>query len=95
MQANLGHVDAWPSEILRNMFYERPPPPLPCDAETYLESERKLKTVAFFFGNGVPCDLGCQFYQACNRRRSAYVEIESHEWYHVWMKSSSSYKPHM
>ena len=53
------------------------------------------QVIAFFYGNGVPYGLGCQFYHACSRRKSSFIDEAFHGWYHVWRRSSSNYKPHM
>ena len=61
---------------------------------TTINSKANLKhVIAFFFGNGVPVQLACQFFHACNGKISAHVTIMFHHWYNIWLESRN--KPHM
>jgi hypothetical protein len=82
IENHLGHIDSWPSYILRYLFSDHPSP---------VRSTRLKKVIAFFCGKDVPCTLARRFY-ICNGKASKYVTDQFNEWYYVWQKSR--YKPH-
>jgi hypothetical protein len=70
----LGSMDEWPLTILETLFVENPPP-------------RILKMlVAFFYGNGAPCPLASQLYNACNDN-SAEDTQTFYDYYALWDRS--------
>jgi hypothetical protein len=58
IEAEIGPVEAWPTFILTILFAFDPYMPFA------LTQFRKV--IAFFFGNGVPLTLACQFFSACS-----------------------------
>ena len=62
MEAEVGTLETWPSEILALIFaFELRGP----NVLVHLQ-----KILAYFFGNNVPFNLACQFFSAC-----AYIPI--------------------
>ena len=57
----IGFIENWPTHILEHLFCEIPD----------LDALEGL--IAFFFRNGIPCPMTCQFYHACNSRATASV----------------------
>jgi len=57
MEAEVGTLETWPSDILAILFAFDPHAPT---------VHHRLQTLAaFFFGNNVPFNLACQFFSAC------------------------------
>jgi hypothetical protein len=77
----LGCIDNWPSQIIEYLFCEIPD----------LTSLENL--IAFFYGNGVPCPMACQFYHACNSRATATVTEQFYITYSFW--ESCTYEIHL
>jgi hypothetical protein len=82
IEGHVGQIDFWPLYILIYIFADHPFP----------VASSRLKVIAFF-GNDVPCELACRFYQACNGTASWFVGDQFQEWYDVWLKSRN--KLHM
>jgi hypothetical protein len=78
IEDHVGQIDFWPSYILIYIFADHPSP---------VASSRLKKVIAFLFGNDVPCELACRFYQAYNGTASWFVGDQFQEWYDVWLKS--------
>jgi len=57
MEAEVGTLETWPSEILARIFAFNVRSP---DVTLHLQT-----LVAFFLGNNVPFNLACQFFSAC------------------------------
>jgi hypothetical protein len=54
----LGTFDVWPSYILQHIFNDHPSP---------VASDR-LKVIAFFYGNGVPCFIALGSFKCVTER---------------------------
>jgi len=68
----LGHVDTWPTFIIHNMFVETP-------------HQKSVKTVAaFMYGNGIPCELAIDCFNACNGLNKSVVTKAINSWYAEW-----------
>ena len=61
VESIIGSIENWPTHILEHLFCEIP-------GLDVLEG-----LIVFFFGNGIPCPMACQFYHACNSRATASV----------------------
>jgi hypothetical protein len=83
VECHLGPINDWPSGMLINLF---------TNYSTWLNAAYKLKEViAFFHGNGIPIDLACQFFQACNVTTSSDVNLMFHKYYCKWRRSRFGY----
>jgi len=65
-ECHLSRFDCWPSYILRCIFADHPSP---------VAATRLKKVIDFLFGNDVPCELACRFYQACNGTASRSLAV--------------------
>ena len=61
VESIIGSIENWPTHILEHLF---------CEIQD-LDALEGL--IAFFFRNGIPCPMTCQFYHACNSRAMASV----------------------
>jgi len=77
----IGSIENWPTHILEYLFCEIP------DLAA-LES-----LIAFFYGNGIPCPMACQFYHACNSRATASVTEQFYTTYSFC--KSCTYEVHL
>jgi hypothetical protein len=83
IEGHVGQIDFCPSYILIYTFAYHPSP----------------VAASFFFGNDVPCELTCRFYQTCNGTVSRsvavsrFVDEQFQEWYSAWERSKN--KIHM
>ena len=84
MTSHLGQLDSWPTYILQFLFIDHPSP---------VRSKKLKRVMAFFYGNDVPLELACTFYNACNGTAPRFVVEQSRQWYCVWQ--SSRYERHM
>ena len=53
----LGDIDAWPLTVISSLFSFEPSMPW--------SGQRIESVAAFFYGNGVPLHVACQFFDAC------------------------------
>jgi len=74
-------IKRWPTPILEYLFCEIPD----------LAALENL--IAFFYGNGIPCPVACQFYYACNSRATASVTEQFYMTYSFW--KSCTYEVHL
>jgi len=77
MEAHFGSVETWLSCIISYLFAGQPQPRLGHFKELWA-------VVAFFYGNGVLCSLGWQFFHACNGKASLDVAYEFYDRYKIW-----------
>jgi hypothetical protein len=89
IEDHIGEPDFWPSYLLIYIFADHPSP---------VATSRLKKVIAFFFfGNDIPCELACKFYQACNGTVSRFVAVsrfvneQFQEWYGVWQRSQNKF----
>jgi len=71
-ERHLGQIYWWPRNILKRLFIDPP---------TYLTT---MTLIRFFYGNGVPCDIAVQLFQACNDRADFYVAQHFPYYYAAW-----------
>jgi hypothetical protein len=76
----IGQIDDWPSHILIDLFTVH-------SSWVKAAFNRTLKEItAFFYGNCLPVDLACQFFQACNGT-SSDVNLMIRRYYRKWQRS--------
>ena len=75
LEARLGNMDDWPSQILRQLFVEEP---------TFSNVE---SVAAFFYGNGALCGLCSQTFHACNAAATGLVTGHIYELFASWQQS--------
>jgi hypothetical protein len=68
----IGHIDTWPTYIIRDMFITSP-------------SVKSVKTVAAFMcGNGIPCEIAIDCFNACNGLNKSSVAAYINRCYAEW-----------
>jgi hypothetical protein len=81
VESQLGAMENWPTAILTLIFaYD----PLTLNALKKLES-----VVAFFFGNDIPLNTACQFFNACNGHSFTHVKEQFRYLYGIWSQSEN------
>ena len=76
VESQLCPLEIWPTSILILIFAVEPHMPF---ALTQLE-----KFIAFFFGNGVPLPMACQFFAACSGHPFHLVKQQFSYLYDTW-----------
>ena len=72
VERHLGQIYWWPRNILKHLFIDPP---------TYLTT---MTLIRFFYGNGVPCEIAVQLFQACNDRADFYLAQHFPYYYATW-----------
>jgi hypothetical protein len=76
----IGHVDTWPTYIIQDMFIKE-------------HTVKSVKTVAAFMcGNGIPCELAIDRFNACNGLKTSAVDAFINQYYAKW--DSLPYRTH-
>jgi len=68
----IGSIENWPPSILEKLFCEIP------------DLAALVSLIVFFYCNGIPCPMACQFYLACNSRATASVTEQFYTTYSCW-----------
>jgi hypothetical protein len=68
----IGDVDTWPTYIIHDLFITEP-------------TVKSVKTVvAFMCGNGIPCELAIDCFNACNGLKKSGVAAYINQYYAEW-----------
>jgi len=81
VESQLDSIETWPTTILTIIFAYDP---------HMLNALPQLETViAFFYGNGIPLQLACQFFNACNGHTFMHVKEQFRSLYEYWSRPES------
>ena len=81
VESRLGSMETWPTSNLAFIFAYDP---------YMLNALPQLETViAFFYDNGVPIQMACQFFIACNGHAFMHVKEQFRSLYEFWSRPQS------
>ena len=83
VEAHLGSIGSWPSDVLIDMFLKEP------------KSHVIKRVAAFVYGNNVRVSDAVACYKSCNGMYQSYVETSLKAWYFAWDRDDyQSHKEH-